>query len=148
MVEFVDMQRLHVLGSAFILTEWPSSTTISKEPPLFALESGLESREFCEQLHAACPIPFISTVQGCAPPSLPPPRAALSLSFLCHFNVQGNAQKLGSNGTPDSLAFCSQRPPHGSLSAQRPRRAFRLLTAFLCLCSLHGSSMDDWRDRN
>lgn len=32
--------------------------------------------------------------------------------------------------------------------AKRPWSVFRCLTAFPCLCSLHGSSMDDWRDRN
>lgn len=33
--------------------------------------------------------------------------------------------------------------------AKRPWSVFRcLLTAFPCLCSFHGSSMDDWRDRN
>lgn len=78
MVEFVGMQGLHALGSACILTKRPPPQ--SPNHHRFALESGMETREVCEQMHAACPVPFTSTVQGCPPTPRHSPVIALLMS--------------------------------------------------------------------
>lgn len=75
MVEFVGMQGLHALGSACILTKRPPPQ--SPNHHRFALESGMETREVCEQMHAACPVRLPPLCKD-APPS---PATALSLSF-------------------------------------------------------------------